>query len=133
MPGTHCYVPQCINRGNSHVINDQLQAKNTSAGRVPLYVITAESKCFLSDTLAVRLLGSSFTFASSGCLIYKFTSKLRVTMHVVVNRCAADWWQILHGSSLRDIRIMFECSIHYHQPKLHINPATHQTSSAYSA
>ena len=27
MPGTHCYVPQCKNRGNGHVINDHLQAK----------------------------------------------------------------------------------------------------------
>ena len=39
MPGTHCHVPQCINRGNGHVINDHLQAKNTSAGRAPRYVI----------------------------------------------------------------------------------------------
>ena len=44
MPGTHCYVPQCINRGNGHVINNHLQAKNTSAGRAARYVITAESK-----------------------------------------------------------------------------------------
>ena len=41
MPGTHCYVPQSINRGNSNVINDHLQAKNMSAGRAPRYVITA--------------------------------------------------------------------------------------------
>ena len=47
MPDTHCYVPQCINRGNGHVINDHLQAKNTSAGRTPCYVIIAESKFFL--------------------------------------------------------------------------------------
>ena len=44
MPGTHCYVPHCINRGNGHVINDHLQAKNMSAGRAPRYVINAESK-----------------------------------------------------------------------------------------
>ena len=92
MPGTHCYVPQCINnRGNGHVINDHLQAKNTSAGRRTRYIITTESTffifVFISDTLAVRLLGSSFTFsfASSSYLIYKFISKLRVTMHVVMN------------------------------------------------
>ena len=89
MPGTHCYVPQCINRGYGNVINDHLQAKNTSAGRAPRYDITAESKFFIiffhSDTLAVRLLGSSFSFACSSCLIYKFISKLRVTMHVVMN------------------------------------------------
>ena len=47
MPGTHCYVPQCINRGSGHVINDHLQAKNTSAGHAPRYVITAESKFFI--------------------------------------------------------------------------------------
>ena len=51
MPGTHCYGPQCINRGNGHVINDHIQAKNTSAGRVPCYVITAESKFFINSFL----------------------------------------------------------------------------------
>ena len=55
MPDTHYYVPHCINRGNGHVINDHLQAKNTSAGRAPRYVTTAESKFFiiffLSDTV----------------------------------------------------------------------------------
>ena len=71
----HIVMSHCINRGNCHVINDHLQAKNMNAGPAPRYVITAESKFFriffLSDTLAVRLLGSSFSFslASSSCLI----------------------------------------------------------------
>ena len=78
----------CINSGNDHVINDHLQAKNTSAGRAPHYVITTTRvenqnsfDFFLPDTLAVRLIGSSFTFnfASSSCRIYKFISSLCVT------------------------------------------------------
>ena len=61
MPGTHCDVPQCINRCNGHVINDHLQAKNMSAGRAPRYIITAESKFFINLILwlfdfSVRLL-----------------------------------------------------------------------------
>ena len=76
----------CINSGNGHVTNDHLQAKNTSAGLAPRYVITttlAEIKILynfvlLPDTLVVRLIGSSFTFsfASSSCRIYKFIPKL---------------------------------------------------------
>ena len=33
MPGTHRYVPQCINRGNGHLINDHPQAKNSCVSR----------------------------------------------------------------------------------------------------
>ena len=84
MHDTLCNVPQCINRGNGHVINDHLQAKKTRARRAPRYVVTttrAEIKIlytfFLPDTLAVRLLGYYFTFrfASSSCRVYTFISK----------------------------------------------------------
>ena len=73
MPGTHCYVRQFINRGNGHVINDHLRAKNSCVSRTPdTFCITSLPKhellksklnlLFLPDTLAVRLLSSSFPF-----------------------------------------------------------------------
>ncbi len=39
MPSTHCYVPQCINRGNDHVINDHLQAKTAAFHEHHRYVL----------------------------------------------------------------------------------------------
>ena len=69
MPSTHCYVSQCINRGDGHVINDHIQLCFMSVRHVLHYVIIttrAQFKIlsfFHPDTLAVRLLGSSFTFS----------------------------------------------------------------------
>ena len=84
MPGTHCYVPQCINRGNGHVTNDHLQAKTTAFHeRYDTFYVTKtraqiKIKYFLflilclSDFSALLLL---LALASSSCLIYKFISK----------------------------------------------------------
>ena len=70
MPGTHCYVPECTNRGNGHVINDDyLRAKNSCVSGFALchHQDTSSNKnkifVFLPDTLAVRLLSSSFAFS----------------------------------------------------------------------
>ena len=73
------------------LVNDNPQAKKherrSRASLRHYFGIKILDNFFLSDTLAIRLLGSSFTFsfASSCCLIYKFISKLRITMHVVMN------------------------------------------------
>ena len=65
MPGTHCYVSQCIN-GNGHVINDHVQAMDSYVS----FIITTQASSnknstnfFLPNTLAVRLFGSFFTFS----------------------------------------------------------------------
>ena len=86
MPGTHCYVPQCINSGNNHVINDHLRAKNSCVSRAidtfcdtssPRYELKSKLNLFffvilwLFDFSALLLL---LVFASSGCLIYTFMS-----------------------------------------------------------
>ena len=69
MPGTHCYVPQCINRGNSYVIYMIIFKPKTAAfhecyTRFAFTSSTQNSIIFsLPDTLAVRLLSSSFTFS----------------------------------------------------------------------
>ena len=71
MTDTHCYVSQCIN--NSYVINKHLQARNSCVSRaLDTFCVTSsrthelKSKFylffFLHDTLAVRLLRSSFIF-----------------------------------------------------------------------
>ena len=80
MPSTQ-NVPQSINRGNGYVINDHLRAKNSCVSRaLGMFCVTSSPRheiksklnlFFLPDTLAVRLLSSSFAF----CLIYKFISK----------------------------------------------------------
>ena len=56
MPGTHCYVPLCINRGNGHVINDHLQAKNSCVSRAPdTYCVTSSPRHELKSKLNLFL------------------------------------------------------------------------------
>ena len=72
MPGTDCYVPQCINSGNGHVINVHLQAKNSCVSRVldtfcvtpsPRHELKSKFSILFPDTLDVRLFSTSFTFS----------------------------------------------------------------------
>ena len=94
--------------GNAHVINDHLQAINSYASRT-LYTFCVKSSpdlssskrstikilsaLFLPDTLADRLLSSSFNiaFVSCSCCIYPFHTDTSVKTYalskVVVNRC----------------------------------------------
>ena len=58
MPATHCYVLQCINRGNDHVINDYFQIKNMSAGRAPRYI--------LRHNRGIKILYNFFSFVYFG-------------------------------------------------------------------
>ena len=108
-----------INRSNGHVNNDHLQANNSRVSRaqwrtrhVLRYVITKthaqikiKSWFFLPDTLAVPLF--SYSFAFSFCNLQ--LSYLRIYFKAYAYLwtllwpdvlSAADWWQILHGSSL---------------------------------
>ena len=96
MPGTYCYVPQCINMGNGHVINDHIQAINNYASRaIDTFCVTSSPRhelkskfdhFFLSDTLAVSInqsirfiadklhVGSSFTFSFLRAPVIVFTN-----------------------------------------------------------
>ena len=72
MLGIHCYVPECINKANGQVTNDHLQAINSCFSRAldtscvtssPRHELKSKFYEFvLPDILAVRRLGSSFTF-----------------------------------------------------------------------
>ena len=90
MHDTHCYVPQCINRGNGYVINDHLQAKKSSAGNI-ITTTRAEIKILYTFFFLILWL---FDFSVIILLldlqapVVGFTSiyqSIRVTMHVVMN------------------------------------------------
>ena len=87
-------VPQCINRGNGHVINDHLQAKKTRARRAPRYVVTttrAEIKILYTFFFLILWLFDFSVIISLLDLqapVVGFThlyQSIRVTMHVVMN------------------------------------------------
>ena len=86
-------MPQCMNRGDGHIINDHLQAINCCVSRaVDTFCVTASPRhelkskfyeFFLSDIWAVRLLGYSFSFCK--LQLSHLCQSIGVTMHVVMN------------------------------------------------
>ena len=113
MLDTHRYVPQCINRGNGHVTNDHLQAKNSwvsraldtfcvmSSPRLSRHELKSKLNLyFLPYTLAARLCSS---FAFSFCKLQLSYLQIYFKAYELLWTdvlSAAHWWQILHGSSL---------------------------------
>ena len=110
MSGTHCYIPQCINRVNGH---DHLQTTNSCVSRaLGVFCVTSSPRHELRSTLNaffflilwlfdLSALLLVLAFPSSSCLIYKFISKhTRNNARCYELMCASEWWRILHGSSL---------------------------------
>ena len=98
MPGTHCYVPQCINRGNGHVINGPVRAKNSCVSwAVGTFFVTSSPRH--EPKLKLNLFFSSWYFGCSTSQLFFllleapvviFTNwfhSIRVTMRVVMNWC----------------------------------------------
>ena len=97
MPDIHCYVPQCLNRSNGHVINDHLRAKNSCVSRaLGTLCVTSSPRHELKSKLNLFFFFPiRWLFDFSALLLLKapvviFTiifQSLRVTMHVVMNWC----------------------------------------------